>query len=142
MSRDHLRHQAGGNPAQGPPPDMANPTPGPAVGHDFPDAPDQPDAPVQDQPDRDAFAARLGVTGDGSSWRGDARDDQGTDQATERSDDRSGGRLALGERVEGLRQRAAGVAASGAARLADGVGNMASRLERLAQRLRPDDRSG
>lgn len=51
-----------GNPAQGPHPDVANPTPDHGVGNEFPDGP----TPVsekrpQDQPDLDAFAARMGT---------------------------------------------------------------------------------
>lgn len=62
MSAKHLHRQAGGDPAQGPHPDVANPTPGPAAGQDFPDHPDEPiaDRP-QDQPDLDAFAERIGT---------------------------------------------------------------------------------
>jgi general stress protein 26 len=62
MSTNHLRVQAGGDPAQGPHPDVANPTPSPRAGEDFPDRPDQQtvDRP-QDQPDLDAFAARMGT---------------------------------------------------------------------------------
>lgn len=40
MSRPHLRQQAGGDPAQGPVREMANPEPGPGAGNDFPDGPD------------------------------------------------------------------------------------------------------
>jgi hypothetical protein len=62
MSTKHLRNQAGGDPAQGPHPDLANPTPSPSVGHDFPDHPDEPVAErPQDQPDLDAFAERMGT---------------------------------------------------------------------------------
>ncbi len=61
MTRNHLRHDGGGNPAAGPPPDLANPSPKPAVGNDFPDRPDQHAGPQQDQPDLDAFAERIGT---------------------------------------------------------------------------------
>ncbi len=62
MSTNHLRSQAGGNPAQGPHPDVANPAPSPSAGEDFPDRPaeDVADRP-QDQPDLDAFAERMGT---------------------------------------------------------------------------------
>jgi prepilin-type processing-associated H-X9-DG protein len=62
MTTNHLRAQAGGDPAQGPHPDVANPTPSPRAGEDFPDQPDErPAERPQDQPDLDAFAARLGT---------------------------------------------------------------------------------
>ncbi|MDW3213266.1 MAG: hypothetical protein R8G01_04655 [Ilumatobacteraceae bacterium] len=35
----HLHQQAGGDPSQGPVREMANPTPSPEAGRDFPDAP-------------------------------------------------------------------------------------------------------
>lgn len=35
----HLHQQAGGDPSQGPVREMANPTPSPEAGHDFPDTP-------------------------------------------------------------------------------------------------------
>ena len=62
MSTKHLRSQAGGDPAQGPHPDLANPTPSPSVGQDFPDHPEEPVADrAQDQHDLDAFAERIGT---------------------------------------------------------------------------------
>jgi general stress protein 26 len=62
MTSKNRRFEAGGNPAPGPHPDLANPTPAPAVGEDFPDQPDQePTERPQDQPDLDAFAARMGT---------------------------------------------------------------------------------
>lgn len=65
MSNKHLRQQAGGNPSQGPDADMANPTPGPNVGGDFPDAPEESVAArPQDKPDLNKFARRLGLTPD------------------------------------------------------------------------------
>ena len=71
MSTNHLRQQAGGNPSQGPKGEMANPTPSPAAGEDFPDAPEPADAEVdQDQPDLDAFAERLGIDTDSGDETG------------------------------------------------------------------------
>jgi general stress protein 26 len=62
MNSKNRRFEAGGNPAQGPHPDVANPTPSSAAGEDFPDQPDeQPAERPQDQPDLDAFAARMGT---------------------------------------------------------------------------------
>jgi general stress protein 26 len=60
--KTHQQVQAGGDPAHGPHPDVANPTPGRAVGNDFPDVPDQ-ERPERDQdkPDLDEFAARMGT---------------------------------------------------------------------------------
>lgn len=62
MNSKNRRFEAGGNPAPGPHPDVANPTPGVAAGEDLPDQPDQqPAERPQDQPDLDAFAARMGT---------------------------------------------------------------------------------
>ena len=62
MNSKNRRYEAGGNPAQGPHPDVANPMPSPAVGEDFPDQPHEQSAGrPQDQPDLDAFAARMGT---------------------------------------------------------------------------------
>lgn len=62
MNSKNLRFEAGGNPAQGPHPDVANPAPSPAAGEDFPDHPHEQDAErPQDQPNLDAFAARMGT---------------------------------------------------------------------------------
>ena len=62
MNSKNLRVEAGGNPAQGPHPDVANPMPSPTAGEDFPDPPhEQPAERPQDQPDLDAFAARMGT---------------------------------------------------------------------------------
>ncbi len=62
MNSKNRRFEAGGNPAQGPHPDVANPAPSPAAGEDFPDQPHEQSAEhQQDQPDLDAFAARMGT---------------------------------------------------------------------------------
>jgi hypothetical protein len=37
----HRRIQDGGDPAQGPPPDVANEPPSPGAGNEFPDTPEQ-----------------------------------------------------------------------------------------------------
>jgi hypothetical protein len=62
MNAKHLHAQAGGDPAQGPHPDVANPAPSPSAGNEFPDHPEESVAShPQDQPDLDAFAERLGT---------------------------------------------------------------------------------
>ena len=78
MARNHLRQHHGGNPAQGPVREMANPEPGPAADADFPDAPSDDSGPVQDQPNLDDFAARLGLKSD----EREVVDDQGRDVVT------------------------------------------------------------
>jgi len=79
MTTNHRRSQAGGDPAQGPHPDVANPTPSPSADEDFPDHPAESVASrPQDQPDLDAFAARMGTDHleDRSSERSDVADDK------------------------------------------------------------------
>jgi hypothetical protein len=62
MNSKNLRFEAGGNPAQPAHPDVLNPQPSPAANENFPDAPDeQPAERPQDQPDLQAFAARMGT---------------------------------------------------------------------------------
>lgn len=82
MNSKNRRYEAGGNPAQGPHPDVANPMPSPTAGEDFPDPPhEQPDERPQDQPDLDAFAARMGT---------DRLDDRSSPEGpTSREDDTS-----------------------------------------------------
>ncbi len=110
MNSKNLRIQAGGDPAQGPHPDVANPTPTPAAGEDFPDQPDeQPAAHPQDQPDLDAFAARMGTDrlGDRSPTRGRTGDggrDWRAPVATALGGVASGAR-AVGERLKGVSER-------------------------------------
>src|SRR6056297_203352 len=115
MSTNHLRNQAGGNPAQGPHPDVANPTPSPAAGEDFPDRPaqsvaDQP----QDQPDLDAFAERMGT--DQLEGRSAAR--LGTD------DDTRDWRAPVSKALRGL---------------ATGARTLGERLKGVSEKLVPDD---
>jgi general stress protein 26 len=98
MSTNHLRNQAGGNPAQGPHPDVANPAPGPAAGEDFPDRPDERVAErPQDQPDLDAFAQRMGT----DQLAGRSGVDSGTGR--ERRDWRAPMSTALGGLAAGAR---------------------------------------
>ncbi len=106
MSTNHLRSQAGGNPSQGPHPDIANPTPSPSAGEDFPDRPAEnvADRP-QDQPDLDAFAERMGT--DQLQGRSAARlgaDDAKRDWRSPVANAVSG--LASGARVVGERLKA------------------------------------
>jgi general stress protein 26 len=80
MNSKNRRYEAGGNPAQGPHPDVANPTPSAAVGEDFPDQPDeQPAERPQDQPDLDAFAARMGTDRLADDSSGDDRTEDTAD---------------------------------------------------------------
>ncbi len=110
MSTNHLRNQAGGNPAQGPHPDVANPTPSPAAGEDFPDRPEESVAErPQDQPDLDAFAERMGT--DQLEGRSAARlgvDDDKRDWRAPVSTALGGlatGARSLGERLKGVSER-------------------------------------
>lgn len=115
MSRQHLRQQAGGDPAQGPHPDVANPTPPPTIGEEFPDSPDEPVAErPPDQPDLDAFARRIGTDTLGG------REDVGSDD-----------RPSLTERIRNWREPASG-AVGGMSR---GARRAATRLGALAERL-------
>src|SRR6056297_3123436 len=96
MSTNHLRNQAGGNPAQGPHPDVANPTPSPAAGEDFPDRPEESVAErPQDQPEGRS-AARLGVDDDKRDWRAPVSTALGGLATGARS---------LGERLKGVSER-------------------------------------
>ena len=116
MSRQHLRHQAGGDPAQGPHPDVANPTPPPTFGEEFPDSPDEPVAErPPDQPDLDAFARRMG-----------------TDRLAGRDSAGSTDRPSLAERARNWREPASG-AIGGMSR---GAKAAAARLGSLAVKLR------
>lgn len=73
MSND--RTHATGNPADGPHPDVANPTASPKAGNEFPDAPDTADVGrPQDQPDLEAFAKRMGTDRLGDDAAGGSRD--------------------------------------------------------------------
>lgn len=94
---------------------MANPTPSPTIGEEFPDAPDEPVAKrPPDQPDLDAFARRMG-----------------TDTLGDRGDAGAGDRPSLSERVRNWREPASG-ALGGMSR---GARAAASRLGSLAERL-------
>lgn len=126
MARTHRRIQDGGHPSQGPVREMANPTPSPAIGEDFPDEPDEAnDGRPQDQPDPDAFAAKLGLVPDSD----DDRDGDG---------DTSESRVEAGA-GDGALDRAARSARSVVGRmtggLARGLDVAGSQLQRLARRL-------
>ncbi len=78
----HLHQQAGGEPSQGPVRDMANPSPSPAAGNDFPDAPDGDDDAERgglSSEQLDDMAARMGLT-------------ESSDDETETSDDETASR--------------------------------------------------
>jgi len=118
MSSRHLHVEGGGDPAQAPPDDVANPTPSPHIGNDFPDVPEA-NAPGTsdssgrrpDQPDLDRFAERLGLT-----------------EAHVAADD-SG----LGE----VRERAGRLLAAGVNSTATALRAVARSLDRVASRLPP-----
>jgi hypothetical protein len=90
---------------------MANPAPSPAAGDDFPDAPDDRPGPVQDQPDLDAFAERLGM-----STVEEGADGEPTD----------------------VRRRSTELAEKAAAMFASGLSTVSDRLASLADRIRPE----
>jgi general stress protein 26 len=110
MNSKNRRFEAGGNPAQGPHPDVANPAPSPAAGEDFPDHPDEQLAErPQDQPDLDAFAARMGTDrlGDRSATgggAGDAKRDWRSPVGSAVGGLATGAR-ALGERLKGVSEK-------------------------------------
>jgi hypothetical protein len=127
MTRNHLRQQAGGNPAQGPAPDLANPTPGPSVGGDFPDAPKQSASPEQDQPDLDAFAERIGIA---------TADDHG-DEDPITQHDQSGQRNASNGRFDSARSKLAATTKRATHSVAAALGAASERLHSLADRRNP-----
>lgn len=111
MNSKNRRFEAGGNPAQGPHPDVANPTPSPAAGEDFPDQPHEQSAErPQDQPDLDAFAARMGTDRLDDASASDPSDDDATARdwrapvATALGGLASGART-VGERLKGVSER-------------------------------------
>jgi general stress protein 26 len=110
MNAENRRYQAGGNPAAGPHPDIANPTPSPRAGEEFPDEPhEQPAEHPQDQPDLDAFAARMGTDrlGDRSSGQrsgDDGRRDWRSSAARALGGVASGART-VGDRLKGVSER-------------------------------------
>lgn len=117
MARNHLRPHSGGHPSQGPVREMANPTPSPSVGQDFPDEPDEStDAQPEDKPNLAAFAAKLGI---------DRRDG---DDATEGLDEQRSPAVAVREKAAAAKERVTAGAATGLAAVAQ-------RLQRLADRL-------
>ncbi|NND74906.1 MAG: hypothetical protein HKN44_07845 [Ilumatobacter sp.] len=99
---------------------MANPTPSPAIGEDFPDQPDETaDEHPSDKPDLAAFAAKLGLrTSKGSAEAGDEGDDSGERPWSETV---ATSASAAVDRVT--------------TSLASGLGAVADRLQRLSQRL-------
>lgn len=94
---------------------MANPSPSPAAGRDFPDAPEDPSGPVQDRPDLDAFAERLGMSTDDAPT-----DDAPTD----------------------VKRRSTELAEKAATTLASGLSAVSDRLGSLADRIRPESSGG
>jgi general stress protein 26 len=119
MNSKNRRFEAGGNPAQGPHPDVANPAPSSAAGEDFPDQPDeQPSERPQDQPDLDAFAARMGTDriADESASDEDTDTDEDTDEDDDTTRDWRGsvttalgglgsGARTVGERLKGVSEK-------------------------------------
>ena len=110
MSTNHRQSQAGGDPTQGPHPDVANPTPSPSADEDFPDHPAESVASrPQDQPDLAAFAARMGTDQleDRSSERSDVADEK-RDWRSPVSTALSGlatGARTVGERIKGASEK-------------------------------------
>ncbi len=140
MNSKNLRVEAGGNPAQGPHPDVANPMPSPTAGEDFPDPPnDQPAERPQDQPDLDAFAARMGTDRieDRSSTDGnDTQDNDTQDSADTTRDWRSPVATALGGLASGARtagERLKGVSEKLVAGDTDGELDLAELRKRVAK---------
>jgi len=102
MSTNHPR-------THGPHPDVANPTPSPSADEDFPDHPAESVASrPQDQPDLDAFAARMGTDQleDRSSERSDVADkrDWRSPVSTALGGLASGART-VGERIKGVSEK-------------------------------------
>lgn len=125
MSIKHLRVQAGGNPARGPHPDMANPTPSTDGGNDFPDQPraaDDTERP-QDQPDLDAFAARLGT--DTLADRNEGLPESAPSPASSKNESSGSERSA---KWRAGAASALGGLANGAKGLAGGLGNLAEKV--------------
>lgn len=122
MSIKHLRVQAGGYPARGPHPDLANPTPSHDSGNEFPDEPSEHDeGRPQDQPDLDAFAARMGTDKladrtEQSTSSSDAEDSK----ASNETDEASAWRSRTVSALDGM--------ATGAKRLAGGLGSLAEKV--------------
>jgi general stress protein 26 len=112
MSSKNRRFEAGGNPAQPPHPDVLNPQPSPVANEDFPDAPDeQPAEHPQDQPDLDAFAARMGTDRIGDRSATSRRPDPAKRERDWRSPVGSAvgglatGARSLGERLKGVSEK-------------------------------------
>lgn len=130
MSIKHLRNEAGGDPARGPHPDQANPATG--KGNDFPDheAEAIADRP-QDQPDLDAFAARMGTDSiagrDATSMTDPVSDDAPTGETQT-----DGAGADDGTRETGAWRASAatvlGGMATGAKSVASGLGSLAHRV--------------
>jgi general stress protein 26 len=132
MNSKNRRFEAGGNPAQGPHPDVANPTPSPAADEDFPDQPDQHDGGrPQDQPDLDAFAARMGTD------RLDADSSTDDSASPERAGQERAGQDSAGDSARDWRAPVA-TAVEG---LASGARTVGERLRNVSQKLVPDDSS-
>jgi general stress protein 26 len=118
MNSKNLRFEAGGNPAQPPHPDVLNPQPSPAAGGDFPDRPDeQPPEHPQDQPDLDAFAARMGT-------------------------DRIGDRSAVDRRSDSAKRDWRSPVGSAVGGLATGARSLGERLKGVSEKLLAADEPG
>ncbi len=113
MNSENRRFEAGGNPAQPPHRDVLNPQPSHAAGEDFPDAPhEEPAEHPQDQPDLDAFAARMGTDRLGDAAAADR--DSGSAKRDWRSPVGSAvgglatGARSLGDRLKGVSEKLLG----------------------------------
>jgi|SRR6056297_348189 len=130
MSRTHRRIQDGGNPAQGPVPELANEPRSPRDVDELPDRPEdnQPGHEPrrdEDQPDPDAFAERLGLV-DHDDDSADTAEGGITDTVTDTAADTAG--AAAG--------RARRIGASALSGLGRAAGAAERSLSRWAGRLR------
>lgn len=119
MSRTHRRIQDGGNPAQGPVPELANEPRSPRDVDELPDRPEDNEPGHEprrdeDQPDPDAFAERLGLAHHEPAESATAPTD--TDTATDAAAGRARGAAAA---VLGGLSRAAAAAERSLSRLAE-----------------------
>ena len=97
MSRTHRRIQDGGNPAQGPVPELANEPRSPRDVDELPDRPEDNEPGHEprrdeDQPDPDAFAERLGLAHHETSESATAPDEAAADADTETETAETAGR--------------------------------------------------
>ena len=122
---------------------MTNPEPGPAVGNDFPDAPDESSERDQDKPIMDKFAERMGTdtieTGDGldAPARRDRADAtvESSDTGVSASSNTSGSassESSIGSKVRDRLEPLRGPLSKAAGAVAGGFGVAADRLHDLA----------